>query len=132
MVFFNRDLAEEFDYRCKQAGQLASKMRFLSAPWVGMLKDGVWLRHAQHANSMASLMEERLQELPEVKLMFPRQANTVFAQLPRPAIEGMHRRGWMFYTFIGAGGCRFMCAWDTTEEDVQDFLEDLKEELKSV
>src|SRR6266540_196291 len=50
VVFFNRELAQEFDYRCKQAGQLASKMRYLSAPWVGMLKDGAWLRHAANAN----------------------------------------------------------------------------------
>ena len=50
VVFFNTELAKEFDYRCKQAGQLASKMRFLSAPWVGMLQDGAWIQHAAHAN----------------------------------------------------------------------------------
>jgi threonine aldolase len=60
VVFFNRELAHEFEYRCKQAGQLCSKMRFLSAPWVGMLKDGAWLRHAQHANAMAAYLEESL------------------------------------------------------------------------
>ena len=57
VVFFNRELAREFDYRCKQGGQLASKMRFLSAPWVGMLQDGAWLRHAGHANAMAKRLE---------------------------------------------------------------------------
>src|SRR6185295_5905300 len=58
VVFFNRELAREFDYRCKQAGQLASKMRFLSAPWVGMLKNDVWLRNARHANTMAEYLEK--------------------------------------------------------------------------
>lgn len=53
VVFFNRELARDFDYRCKQGGQLASKMRFLSAPWLGMLQDGAWLRHARQANAMA-------------------------------------------------------------------------------
>ena len=53
VVFFDGELAREFDYRCKQGGQLASKMRFLSAPWTGMLKDGAWLRHARHSNAMA-------------------------------------------------------------------------------
>jgi threonine aldolase len=53
VVFFDRELAKEFDYRCKQGGQLASKMRFLSAPWTGLLKDGAWLKHARHANAMA-------------------------------------------------------------------------------
>lgn len=129
VVFFNRDLATEFDYRCKQAGQLSSKMRFLSAPWVGMLQDGAWLRHAKHANTMAEYLEKSLQQLAGVKLLFPRQANGVFAELPRAAIEGLWARGWMFYTFIGAGGCRFMCSWDTHIEDVDAFVADLKELL---
>jgi threonine aldolase len=126
VVFFNRDLAAEFDYRCKQAGQLSSKMRFLSAPWVGMLKDGAWLRRARHANAMADLLEKKLAALPGVKLLFPRQANGVFAELPRPAIEGLWNKGWLFYTFIGAGGCRFMCSWDTSSEDIDALVNDLR------
>ena len=130
VVFFNPQLAEEFDYRCKQAGQLASKMRFLSAPWVGMLQDGAWLHHARHANAMAKYLDQSLRHLPEVKILFPRQANAVFAELPRPVMEGLWERGWMFYNFIGKGGCRLMCAWDTAESDVDDFVADLKSLLK--
>jgi threonine aldolase len=126
VVFFNREIADEFDYRCKQAGQLSSKMRFLSAPWVGMLKDGAWLRHASHANKTAAYLERSITALPGVKLLSPRQANGVFAELPRHAIEGLWAGGWMFYTFIGAGGCRFMCSWDTRIEDVDAFVTDLK------
>ncbi|HLP75623.1 MAG TPA: low specificity L-threonine aldolase, partial [Candidatus Paceibacterota bacterium] len=87
VVFFNADLADEFDYRCKQAGQLASKMRFLSAPWVGLLKDGAWLRHASRANAMADRLEQKLRDLPEIKIFFPRQANAVFADIPLPAVD---------------------------------------------
>ena len=126
VVFFQRDLAKEFDYRCKQAGQLCSKMRFMSAPWVGMLQDGAWLRHAARANAMAARLETALGGLPGVKLLFPRQANAVFAELPQAVITGLRERGWKFYTFIGAGGCRLMCAWDTTEQDVDDFAADVK------
>lgn len=126
VVFFNRQLAEEFDYRCKQAGQLASKMRFLSAWWVGMLQDGAWLRHAGHANRMAERLEAELRKMPNVQILLPRQANSVFVQLPQPVIEEMHRRGWRFYNFIGQGGCRFMCSWDTSEQDVSEFVADLK------
>jgi len=126
VVFFNRDLAEEFDYRCKQAGQLCSKMRFLAAPWVGMLKDGAWLRNGRHANQMAALLEAEISALPEVKLLFPRQANAVFLELPPAIIDALHARGWLFYSFIGQGGCRFMCSWDTAEEDVKAFSADLK------
>jgi threonine aldolase len=127
VIFFKRELALEFDYRCKQAGQLASKMRFLSAPWGGMLKDGAWLRHAGNANNMAAYLETSLRDVPGVKQLFPRQANAVFCEMPRPVIEGLWKRGWKFYTFIGAGGCRLMCSWDTKREDVNSFVADAKE-----
>jgi threonine aldolase len=129
VVFFNLDLAQEFAYRCKQAGQLASKMRFLSAPWAGMLQNGAWLKYARHANSMAEILYEGLAAIPEAKILFPRQANSVFAELPDSAIRSMWDRGWMFYTFIGTGGCRFMCSWDTAEVEVRNFLADLKASL---
>lgn len=132
VVFFNRELAHEFDYRCKQAGQLASKMRFLSAPWVGMLKDGAWLRRAAHANGMAQLLSDQLKPLPGVKILYPRQANAVFAEIPPPAVAGLRERGWFFYNFIATGGCRLMCSWDTTEEDVRSFACDLAVLLKNV
>ncbi len=125
VVFFNRELAREFDYRAKQGGQLCSKMRFVSAPWVGMLKDGVWLKYAAHANSMAKLMHELVGAIPGVGILFPPQANAVFVNLPQPVIQKMWSMGWMFYNFIGEGGCRLMCSWDTTEEDVRAFAADL-------
>jgi threonine aldolase len=129
VVFFNRELADEFDYRCKQAGQLCSKMRFLAAPWVGMLQDGAWLRHARRANAMAARLEEALRRVPEVKILFPRQANSVFAELPQPVIRRLRQRGWRFYTFIGQGGCRLMCAWDTTEQDVDVFAAEVRAQV---
>ena len=131
VVYFNKELASEFAYRCKQAGQLASKMRFLSAAWVGMLQDGAWLKRARHANAMAQLLSEELGQIPEVRLLFPRQANSVFAEMPGNVIHGLWDRGWMFYTFIGSGGSRLMCSWDTTEKDVREFIRDLKGILKN-
>jgi threonine aldolase len=71
-----------------------------------------------------------LSKIPEVKILFPRQANAVFAELPMPAIQALWDKGWKFYTFIGVGGCRLMCAWDTQPEDVHDFVLDLKQCLK--
>ncbi len=126
VVFFNRELAHEFEWRCKQAGQLASKMRFLSAPWVGILKDGAWLRHAAHANAMAARLDAALRELPNTRPLFTREANGVFVELPAAAIGALRARGWLFYTFIGAGGCRFMCSWDTRPEDVDALASDLR------
>ena len=118
--------ADEFAYRCKQAGQLASKMRFLAAQWLGVLRSGAWLRHGRHANDCAARLEAHLRQLPEVEIMFPRQANSVFVRLPERVLEAMHARGWLFYTFIGVGGARLMCSWDTTPERVAAFVADLK------
>jgi threonine aldolase len=132
VVFFNTELAREFDYRCKQGGQLASKMRFLSAPWVGMLQDGAWLRHARHSNRMASRLEAAIRPLPEVQIAYPVESNAVFATIPPFAVNGMHARGWKFYTgVVTADESRLMCSWDTTEEDVDRFARDLGAVLKN-
>jgi len=128
VVFFNHDLAKDFDYRCKQGGQLASKMRFLSAPWLGMLKDGAWLRHARHANEMAKRLDAGLQKIPGVKIAHPVQSNAVFARIPKPAEAELRTRGWQFYTgVITDQESRLMCSWDTTAEDVDAFVSDLRE-----
>lgn len=126
IVFFDLAAADEFAYRCKQAGQLASKMRFLSSQWLGILKDNVWLKNAKHSNDCAAMLAKELTDIPEVSLMFPRQANSVFVTMPPAVIDLMHNKGWHFYTFIGVGGARFMCSWDTTEESINNFVSDLK------
>lgn len=124
IVFFDRRLGEDFAYRCKQAGQLASKMRFLSAPWLAMLEADVWRRHAAHANAMAQRLATRLATIPGATLLFPTQANGVFVHLPAKAVERLRQRGWVFYAFIG-GGMRFMCSWSTTREAVDELADDL-------
>ena len=125
LVFFNRDLARQFEYRRKQGGQLASKMRFLAAPWIGVLRDSAWLRHAAHANAMAAQLDAGLHALPGVRVLYPREANVVFATLPPALLAGLRARGWEFYTDVGPdGAARLMCSWDTTPEDVAAFLRD--------
>ena len=126
IVIFNKELSSEFDYRLKQAGQLCSKMRYLSAPWLGMLENDVWLKNAENSNVAAQRLKAGLEELG-VELLYPVQANSVFAKLSDRLIAGMLYRGWKFVKFIAAGGCRIMCSWDTTTEDVDAFLVDLKE-----
>jgi threonine aldolase len=126
IIFFDRKLAEDFDYRCKQAGQLASKMRFISAPWMGLLESGAWLRNAQHANQCAQYLSEQLQQVEGVKQIFPAQANAVFVEMPEPVIAALRAKGWRFYTFIGAGGVRLVTSWNTTMAEVDEFIADLK------
>jgi len=126
VIFFDKELAEDFAYRCKQGGQLASKMRFLAAPWLGILENEAWLKHAKHANDAAARLERGLLEIKGVEIMFPREANAVFATLPPKAIDELHSIGWKFYTFIGVGGARFMCSWDSDEKTVDAFLKDVE------
>jgi threonine aldolase len=127
VVFFDCELAREFDYRCKQGGQLASKMRYLSAPWVGMLRDGAWLKHARHANAMAKRLEVGLRQFPEIRVAYSVDSNSVFAKIPDPLVKAMHARGWKFYTHVGGWQeARLMCSWDTTTADVDLFLENLR------
>jgi threonine aldolase len=119
-------LATDFDYRCKQAGQLASKMRFLAAPWVGMLESGAWLSNAEHANKCARYFAEKVAHIPNITIASPADANTVFLEASDEILERVRGRGWRFYTFIG-GAARFMFSWDTDLSRVDDLLRDLKE-----
>ncbi|SFG68002.1 low specificity L-threonine aldolase [Methylobacterium gossipiicola] len=124
ILFFDPVLAEDFGYRCKQAGQLASKMRFLSAPWVGMLEGGAWLRHAGHANACARRLAEAVADLPDWRAMFPVEANAVFLAADPERLEALRACGWRFYTFIG-GGARFMFAWDSDPARVDALARDI-------
>ncbi len=125
VVFFNHTLAREFDYRVKQSGQLASKMRFAAAQWSAVLADGSWLRHAAHANYQATHLSAGLASLG-ANLLAPTEANGVFVELAPAAYAALAARGWHFYKFVGDHGYRFMCSWDTNDDDVAAFLADAK------
>jgi threonine aldolase len=93
-----------------------------------MLKDGAWLRHARHANEMATLLETGLRKIPGVSVSHPVQSNAVFARITKPVEEKLRARGWPFSTGgVTPGDSRFMCSWDTTPEDVDGFVADLQE-----
>jgi threonine aldolase len=124
VVFFRRELAADFEYRCKQAGQLCSKMRFIAGPWVALLENDLWLRNGARANAMARRLGARLAALPPLRLLFPVQANGVFVEMPVALAAALRERGWKFYHFIGERGYRLMCSWETTEEVVDAFAAD--------
>jgi threonine aldolase len=123
VVFFNAELAREFDYRVKQSGQLASKQRFASAQWLALLRDGGWLRNGAHANRQARRLADGLRALG-FTLVAPTEANGVFVELPPRVFAALEARGWHFYKFIGDHGYRLMCSWETGDEDVAAFLAD--------
>jgi threonine aldolase len=126
VIFFNKELAREFDYRAKQAGQLASKMRYLAAPWVGLLDNNVWLRNARRANASAKLLAEKLRQSGILETAFPREANAVFLRLKDEIVRELHAAGWYFYKFIEPDIYRLMCSWSATERDIEAFIADFK------
>lgn len=132
VVFFDRELARDFGYRCRQSGQLCSKLRFVAAPWAAMLANGAWLRHAAHANAMARRLRDALAELPGVELLFPVETNAVFVELPPDALAALRSSGWQLPSVFGDTGCRLMCAWDTSSAEVDAFAGELEAKLAGV
>jgi len=124
VLFFDKEQARAFEWRVKQAGQLNSKMRLVTAPWVGLLQGGAWLRNARHANAMARRLWDAIAQVPGIAAMAPVESNGVFATLDAAVQERLRARGWRFYPW-GENGCRLMCAWDTPPETVDRFAADL-------
>ena len=126
VVFFNKELARRFKYRWKQAGQVASKMRFLAAPWVGFLKSGAWLRNARHANACATRLAAGLRNLEGVSLVFPCEANSVFLEIKPSLAESLAGRGWHMAEMPN-NTTRLACSWDTQDADIEELLQDFRE-----
>ena len=125
VIFFKKEQAHEFDYRAKQAGQLASKLRFLAAPWAGLLTGDVWLENARRANARAEMLAAKLAALG-LKPEFPREASAVFLRMPEEMVIRLQGRGWQFYKYVEPDVYRFMCSWSVTEKDIEDFIRDVK------
>ena len=125
VVVFDHDLAEEFDYRCKHAAQLASKMRLITAPWCGLLRDRSWITIASGVNQLALDLRKRLSVVSGVELLYPTEANAVFARLPYEVNQALRAQGWHYYELLGIGDSRLMCSWATRSEDFNALLTDI-------
>jgi len=131
VVFFNPALAGDFLYLRKQGMQLASKMRFIAVQFETLLTNDLWRRSAEHANRMARMLEAEVKNIPQVKIMWKVEANGVFAQIPRHSIEKIKQR-FFFYPWIEEECIvRWMCSFDTTEEDVREFAVAVREAVKA-
>lgn len=130
VVFFNPSLASDFLYLRKQGMQLASKMRFIAVQFETLLTNDLWRRSAEHANRMARMLEAEVKNIPQVKIMWKVEANGVFAQIPRHSIEKIKQR-FFFYPWMEEKCIvRWMCSFDTTEEDVREFAAAVREAVK--
>src|SRR6476660_5399657 len=118
VIFFDKKSSRDFQYRVKQAGHLGSKMRFLAAPWLGLLDGDVWLHNARHANEAAGELAQRLRKEAGMESLFPVESNAVFVQLSDQLVRGLHARGWRFYKFVEPDIYCFLNARATTEEEI--------------
>lgn len=121
VVFFDQKLGHDFLYLRKQGMQLASKMRFISAQFDALFTGDLWHKNAQHANRMARLLQTQLRKIPQVKIVYKVEANGVFAKIPRPAIAKLQRRYFFYVWNEQQSVVRWMCSFDTTEQDVRQF-----------
>jgi threonine aldolase len=127
VVFLRPELAEGFEYLRKQSLQLASKMRFLSAQLDALLSNQLWLRNARAANAMAARLAEGLNGVSEVRITRPVQSNAVFARLDRKAVATLQEQFDFYIWDEQQDEVRWMCSWDTTEEDVDAFVAAVRE-----
>ena len=126
IIFRDSSLAEGFKYRRKQGMQLASKMRFISAQFLELLSNNLFLKNAQRANQMAKLLAEKIKNIPELKIVQKVEANGVFVKIP-PALSAKLLTKHSFYMWNEAESiARWMCSFDTEESDIEKFVEDIK------
>ena len=125
VVFFDRAAARDFRFLRKQGMQLASKMRFVAAQLDALLDGELWLQNARRANRMAKLLE-REARAAGVEIIYPVEANGVFARLPKRLIPRLQAESFFYVWDEDAGIVRWMCSFDTTEADVRRFASRLK------
>jgi threonine aldolase len=130
VVFFDRKLARNFQFLRKQGMQLASKMRFISAQLEALLSNDLWRKNAQHANHMAKLLEKAVSRIPGIRIVYPVEANAVFAQIPHDAIAKLQQRYFFYVWSEEESVVRWMCSFDTTEQDVKQFAKFVAEMIR--
>ncbi|MFJ8013381.1 threonine aldolase family protein [Streptomyces sp. NPDC096339] len=129
VVVLNPDAVRQMKHIRKMSMQLASKMRFVSVQLEALLAKDLWLRNARHANAMAQRLAAGVRETDGVEILYPVQANGVFARLPHEVSRRLQKRFRFYFWDESAGDVRWMCSYDTQEEDVDAFLQALKEEM---
>ena len=130
VVFFNKALCEDFKYRRKQGMQLSSKMRYIAAQFSAFLENDLWKHNARHANLMAQKLYQAVKDIPEVRITQKVESNAVFAIIPESTIEKL-QEAYFFYVWDEATSeVRWMCSFDTTEEDIEGFASRLRSLLE--
>jgi threonine aldolase len=132
VVVLNPDAVRAMKHLRKLSMQLASKMRFVSVQLEALLAKDLWLRNARHSNAMARRLAAGVRAVEGVEILYPVQANAVFARLPHDVSERLQKRYRFYFWDEVAGDVRWMCSFDTTPDDVDGFVAALEEEMGRV
>jgi len=130
VLFFYKKMAADFKYIRKQGMHLPSKMRFISAQFEALLSGDLWKRSATHANRMAGLLGAELEKVPRITLTQPVEANGVFAIVPRKFIPALQKKYFFYVWNEEIDEIRLMTSFDTTEEDIAQFVRLVKKTVK--
>jgi len=126
VIFFNKKHSDDFKYLRKQGMQLASKMRFIGAQFERYLTDKLWLKLATHSNKMAKILESEVKNIPEVQITQKVESNMIFAVIPEKITKPLQEEYFFYIRNEKKNEVRWMCAWDTTENDISGFVSTLK------
>lgn len=129
IVFFNKQLAQDFMYTRKQGLQLASKMRYISAQFLAYLSNNQWFNTAKHSNSMAKILESKVRQISAITITQPVESNAVFAIVPERIIPKLQEEYFFYVWDEDKSEVRWMTSWDTTEEDIEKFVAKIQELL---
>jgi len=127
VVFFNPELAKHFELFRKQGMQLHSKMRFIAAQFTALLRDNVWLKNAGHANNMAQYLANHLKAIPEITFSQKVESNGIWAIIPKNLAEKMQQAHFFYPWDESKSEYRLMCSWDTTKDEIDDFISELRD-----
>jgi threonine aldolase len=130
VVFFDKKLASDFKYIRKQGMHLPSKMRFISAQFETLLGGDLWRRSAAHANRMARVLASELEKIPQIRLTQPVEANGVFAEIPEKFVPALQKKYFFYVWNEETSECRFMASFDTSEDDVREFVALVRKTVK--
>ena len=130
VVFFDKSLAADFKYTRKQGTHLPSKMRFISAQFEALLANDLWRRNAEHANRMAQLLAQKLANIPQITITQKVEANGVFALVPKRYVPLLQKKYFFYVWNEETSEVRFMTSFDTTENDIADFVGLMKKTVK--
>lgn len=126
VIFFREELAENFQYIRKQGAQLFSKNRFIAAQFDAFLKDGLNIRLASHSNAMAKYLQSELKDIKDVIITRPVETNVVFARISNELCEKLMKKHYFYVWDEESGEVRWMCSFNTTKEDIDNFVQDIK------